>query len=148
MIYVAVSCGYSTCFAISACDGLCHLTKVMDRVGTPFWFQPIRESLVIRLRSEIDQIHLSIEAQCVTTLLPLVDCHNIRGIFFSISTLCYRRRYYYQSAVCLSFCLWICCSWVLTWSMHIIIFLNNAMRKAHGYVSIITVSACIKGIGK
>ena len=29
-----------------------------------------RESLVIRLHSEIDQIHLSIEAQCVTTLLP------------------------------------------------------------------------------
>ncbi len=46
---VAVSCGYSTCFAISACDGLCHLTKVMDRVGTP-------------LHSEIDQIHLGIEA--------------------------------------------------------------------------------------
>ncbi len=32
--------------------------------------------LVIRLHSEIDQIHLSIEAQCVTTLLPLGDCHN------------------------------------------------------------------------
>ncbi len=42
----------------------------MDRVETPF-----RESLVIRLHSEIDQIHLSIEAQCVTTLLPLGDCH-------------------------------------------------------------------------
>ncbi len=91
---VAVSCGYSTYFAISACDGLCHLTKVMDRVGTPFvnlcqttglhglYFDycfsgplplcslingpPIgvrfRESLVIRLYSEIDQIHLGIEA--------------------------------------------------------------------------------------
>ncbi len=35
-----------------------------------------RESLVIRLHSEIDQIHLSIEAQCVTTLLPLGDCHS------------------------------------------------------------------------
>ncbi len=23
----------STCFAISACDGLCHLTKVMDQVA-------------------------------------------------------------------------------------------------------------------
>ncbi len=45
MTYVAVSCGYSTCFAIRTCDGLCHL-------------------------------HLSIEAQCVTTLLPLGDCHN------------------------------------------------------------------------
>ncbi len=31
---VAVSCGYSTCFAVSACDGLCHLTKIMDRVET------------------------------------------------------------------------------------------------------------------
>ncbi len=35
-----------------------------------------RESLVIRLHSEIDQIHLSNEAQCVTTLLPLGDCHT------------------------------------------------------------------------
>ncbi len=35
-----------------------------------------RESLVIRLHSEIDQIHISIEAQCVTTLLPLGDCHT------------------------------------------------------------------------
>ncbi len=35
-----------------------------------------RKSLVIRLHSEIDQIHLSIEAQCVTTLLPLGDCHK------------------------------------------------------------------------
>ncbi len=26
---VAVSCGYSTCFAVSACDGLCQLTKIM-----------------------------------------------------------------------------------------------------------------------
>ncbi len=34
-----------------------------------------RESLVVRLHSEIDQIHLSIEALCVTTLLPLGDCH-------------------------------------------------------------------------
>ncbi len=31
---------------------------------------------VFRLHSEIDQIHLSIEAQCVTTLLPLDDCHT------------------------------------------------------------------------
>ncbi len=43
---VAVSCGYSTCFAISACDGLCHPTKVMDRVGTPFGFQPIMSTFV------------------------------------------------------------------------------------------------------
>ena len=44
---VAVSCGYSTCFAVRT-----------------------------RQDSEIDQIHLSIEAQCVTTLLPLGDCHT------------------------------------------------------------------------
>ncbi len=25
---VAVSCGYSTCFAVSACDGLCHLSTL------------------------------------------------------------------------------------------------------------------------
>ncbi len=35
-----------------------------------------RESLVIRLYSEIGQIHLSIEAQCGTAYLPLCDCHN------------------------------------------------------------------------
>ncbi len=31
--FVVVSCGYDTCFAVKACDGLCHLTKIMDRVG-------------------------------------------------------------------------------------------------------------------
>ncbi len=35
------------------------------------------ESLVVRLYSEIDHIHLSIEAQCVSTLLPLGDCHSL-----------------------------------------------------------------------
>ncbi len=30
-----------------------------------------REPLVVRLHAGIDQIHLAIEAQCVTTLLPL-----------------------------------------------------------------------------
>ncbi len=44
-IGVAVSCGYSTCFGVSACDGLCHLTKVMDRVETPFGFQPLSDTL-------------------------------------------------------------------------------------------------------
>ncbi len=34
-------------------------------------------SLVIRLYSEIDHIHLSIEAQCVIALLPLGDCHIV-----------------------------------------------------------------------
>ncbi len=35
-----------------------------------------RGSLVVRLHSEIDQIHLSIEAQCGTARLPLGDCHS------------------------------------------------------------------------
>ncbi len=34
------------------------------------------ESLVVRSYSEIDQIHLSSEAQCVSHHLPLVDCHS------------------------------------------------------------------------
>ena len=48
---------YNTCFAVSASDGLCHLTKTMDRVETPLY-------------SEIDQIHLSTEAQRGTACLP------------------------------------------------------------------------------
>ncbi len=43
------------------CDGLYH-----------FHFG---ESLIFRLYSEIDHIHLSSEAQCVTHLYPQVDCH-------------------------------------------------------------------------
>ena len=35
----------------------------MDRIGTPLY-------------SEIDQIHLSIEAQCGTACLPMGDCHT------------------------------------------------------------------------
>ena len=46
----------------------------MDRIKKPFGVC-FRESLIIRLHSEIDQIHLSIEAQCDTTRLPLGDCH-------------------------------------------------------------------------
>ena len=32
------------------------------------------------LHSEIDQIHRSIEAQCVTTLLPMGDCHIVQSV--------------------------------------------------------------------
>ncbi len=39
-----------------------------------------RESLVIRLHSEIDQIHLSIEVQCGTARLPLSDCHSYHQV--------------------------------------------------------------------
>ncbi len=35
------------------------------------------ESLVVRLYSEIDQIHHSSEAQCVSHHLPPVDCHSL-----------------------------------------------------------------------
>ncbi len=36
------------------------------------------ESLVVRLYSEIDHIHLSSEAQCASHLLPQVDCHIMK----------------------------------------------------------------------
>ncbi len=35
------------------------------------------ESLVVRLYSEINQIHLSSEAQCASHHLPQVDCHSL-----------------------------------------------------------------------
>ncbi len=132
MTNVAVSCGYSTCFAVGTCDGLCrptfpidhmdlcqthckqvpdfsrsqgHMVRFANKIGS-LQFLPrvlhelcfgccfsgplplcslindphigvrFLESLVIRLHSEIDQIHLSIEAQCGITLLPLGDCHT------------------------------------------------------------------------
>ncbi len=37
---------------------------------------PFRGVPSLRLHSEIDHIHLSIEAQCVSHLLPLGDCHR------------------------------------------------------------------------
>ena len=49
---VAVSCGYDTCFAVKACDGLCHLTKIMDRVGTPlidYTQKSTRSTLALKL---------------------------------------------------------------------------------------------------
>ena len=42
--------------------------------GVCFW-----ESLVFRLYSVIDQIHLSIEAQYGTACLPMGDCHTRDG---------------------------------------------------------------------
>ncbi len=35
-----------------------------------------RESVIFRLHSEIDQIHVSIDAQCGTACLPTGDCHT------------------------------------------------------------------------
>ncbi len=40
------------------------------------------ESLVVRLYSEIDHIHLSIEAQCVSHLLPLVSKTMALGFMY------------------------------------------------------------------
>ncbi len=37
--------------------------------------------LVVRLYSEIDHIHLSSEAQCVSHLYPQVDCHTSASAF-------------------------------------------------------------------
>ncbi len=39
------------------------------------------ESLAVRLYSEIDHLHLSIEAQCVIALLPLGDCHTKNTVY-------------------------------------------------------------------
>ncbi len=43
------------------------------------------ESLIVRLYSDIDHIHLSSEAQCVSHLYPQVDCHTDHGIKFIIA---------------------------------------------------------------
>ena len=37
--YVAVSCGYDTCFAVKTCDGLYHFIISIAHVGIPFGFQ-------------------------------------------------------------------------------------------------------------
>ena len=58
---VAVSCGYDTWFAVRL---------VMDYTASHFTWS------ILGLYSEIDQIHLSSEAQCVSHHLPLVDCHT------------------------------------------------------------------------
>ncbi len=42
------------------------------------------ESLVIRLYSEIDHIHLSSEAQCVSHHLPQLDCHKNCQVDFDV----------------------------------------------------------------
>ncbi len=59
-----------------------------------------RESLVFRLYSEIDQINLSIEAQCGTACLPMGDCHTLAyltlsdRIFLQVSDKIYFCRYF------------------------------------------------------
>ncbi len=58
---------------------LCSLTN------GPLFRVHFGESLVVRLYSEIDHLHLSIEAQCDSHLLPLGDCHTFGSGFREIS---------------------------------------------------------------
>ncbi len=52
------------------------LRILLDHFWDTLWIPT--ESLVVRLYSEIDHIHLSSEAQCVSHHLPQVDCHNTK----------------------------------------------------------------------
>ncbi len=56
------------------CDGIYHFALYLVKFGVHFG-----ESLIVRLYSEIDHIHLSSEAQCVSHLYPQVDCHRPYG---------------------------------------------------------------------
>ncbi len=66
-----------------------ELSNVRDNIKTMFcgrdlwWTIPLHifhwscwDTLVFRLYSEIDHLHLSSEAKCVSHLFPLGDCHN------------------------------------------------------------------------
>ena len=48
-LLVAVSCGYDTCFAVEACDGLCHLLnlciELKHRQGYNGLHQPLSDTL-------------------------------------------------------------------------------------------------------
>ncbi len=60
------------------CFGYCFAGRLplYSLTNSPLFRVRFRESLVVRLYSEIDQLHLSIEAQCVSHLLPPGDCHT------------------------------------------------------------------------
>ncbi len=60
------------------CFGYCFsgLLPLSSLTNGPLVRVCFGESLVVTLYSEIDHIHLSIEAQCVIALLPLGDCHR------------------------------------------------------------------------
>ncbi len=60
------------------CFGFCFAGPLPLRSLTngPLFRVRFGESLVVRLYSEIDHLHFSIEAQCVSHLLPLGDCHS------------------------------------------------------------------------
>ncbi len=79
---VAVSCGHDTCFKSITNKNWLLPVPTYGSTWVVLWL--FCQSVVVRLHSEIDQIHLSIEAQCVTTLLPLGDCHTQKE---SVSTM-------------------------------------------------------------
>ncbi len=60
------------------CFGFCFAGPLPLRSLThgPLFRVRFGESLVFRLYSEIEHIHLSCEAQCVSHLLPPGDCHT------------------------------------------------------------------------
>ncbi len=71
------------------CFGFCFAGPLPLRSLTngPLFRVHFGESLVARLYSEIDHLHLSIEAQCVSHLLRLGDCHTNTGFRISFPML-------------------------------------------------------------
>ncbi len=67
------------------CFGFCFAGPLPLRSLTngPLFRIRFGKSLVFRLYSEIYHLHLSIEAQCVSHLLPLGDCHRTYGQYAS-----------------------------------------------------------------
>ncbi len=69
-------------FLPTGLHGLCFafcfagLLPLHSLTNGPLFKVRFGESLVVRLYSEIEHLHLSIEAQCVSHLLPLGDCHK------------------------------------------------------------------------
>ncbi len=70
---VAVSRGYDACFSIKACDGLYQLLKSIGSDWNTI-------AVFISCYSEINQIHLSIEAQCGTACLPIHQLTHPRSV--------------------------------------------------------------------
>ncbi len=67
------------------CFGFCFCRSAPSTfpVNGPLSRVHFGESLVVRLHSEIDHIHLSSEAQCVSHILPQVDCHRDNTTYIS-----------------------------------------------------------------
>ncbi len=76
------------------CFGYCFSGPLPLRLhfNSPPFGVCFRESLVFRLHSEIDQIHLSIEAQSDTACLPMGDCHT-KQKHKEVKTIFYRCRF-------------------------------------------------------